>query len=59
LFYNLVGLPIPQESNSAIDRSLLSDQYNLPQERAKRIYWENLAFHAMDFTRKNKKVKKD
>jgi hypothetical protein len=26
------------------------------QQRAKRIYWENLAFHAADFNQKAKKV---
>ena len=25
------------------------------QQRGKRIYWENLAFHASDFNRKTKK----
>ena len=33
-------------------RSAADDQ----QQRAKRIYWENLAFHAADFNQKAKKV---
>jgi len=62
LFY-LVGLPPirryqDQLLNSPIDSSslLISTDKNNPQQRAKRIYWENLAFHAADFNQKAKKL---
>ncbi|CAF1573634.1 unnamed protein product [Rotaria sp. Silwood1] len=46
--------------DSTIDSSSLfkSSDQNIPheQQRMKRIYWENLAFHATNFNQKNKKV---
>jgi hypothetical protein len=42
--------------NTPIDSSSIpSDQDNF-QQRGKRIYWENLAFHASDFNQKAKKL---
>ncbi|CAF2656077.1 unnamed protein product [Rotaria sp. Silwood2] len=56
--------PIRQYQNrflvSTIDNPSLfiSSDQNIPHEkqRMKRIYWENLAFHAADFNRKPKKI---
>jgi hypothetical protein len=44
--------------NTPIDSSsiLISSDQDNPQQRGKRIYWENLAFHASDFNQKSKKV---
>jgi hypothetical protein len=60
-FYILVGHPMRryqhQLLDSPVDRSsvlVASDRGD--QHRAKRIYWENLAFHAADFNQKAKKV---
>jgi len=62
LFFCLVSLPVRRYQNqllkSPIDDSSLSissDKNNAPQ-RGKRIYWENLAFHAADFNQKAKKL---
>jgi hypothetical protein len=38
--------------------SISADQDDVQQQRAKRIYWENLAFHAADYNQKVKKTKK-
>jgi hypothetical protein len=49
------GLPIRRLSDSPIDSSsVLADD----QSRTKRIYWENLAFHATDYNQKAKKPKR-
>jgi hypothetical protein len=40
--------------DTLIDRSL--EPITDDQQRIKRIYWENLAFHAADFNQKAKKV---
>ena len=57
LFAILVGLPMrryqSQLVNTPIDSSSDHDQ---SQQRGKRIYWENLAFHASDFNQKAKKL---
>ncbi|CAF1026254.1 unnamed protein product [Rotaria sordida] len=58
----LSGLPSikkyqDQLLESPVDSSSLSvapDRYD--QQRTKRIYWENLAFHAADYNQKPKKV---
>ena len=45
--------------NSPIDNSPLpmpADQDDVQQQRGKRIYWENLAFHAADYNQKGRKV---
>lgn len=61
----LVSSPIGRYSPGLLDAaiydsstSMLSDSNNShEQHRSKRIYWENLAFHAADFNRKTKKSK--
>ncbi|CAF0824502.1 unnamed protein product [Rotaria sordida] len=53
----LLRLPIRQYQNTVLDSRidssplLMSSDQNDPdeQQRTKRIYWENLAFHAADF----------
>ncbi len=49
--HRLLDLPIDGSSLSAT-----SDSDDQSQQRAKRIYWENLAFHAADYNQKAKKV---
>jgi len=64
LFNILVGLPMRRYQNQLlnlpIDSSslLISSDKNNPQQqqRAKRIYWENLAFHAGDYNQKGKQL---
>jgi hypothetical protein len=63
LFNILVGLPMRRYQNQLlnvpIDSSSLlisSDKNNPQQQRAKRIYWENLAFHAGDYNQKGKQL---
>jgi hypothetical protein len=59
-----VGLPIRRHPHrlldAPIDGSSLSGSSDSDdqsqQQRAKRIYWENLAFHAADYNQKGKKV---
>lgn len=55
------GLSMRQYQNQLYDPS--TDSYTLftgpdrhDQQREKRIYWENLAFHAADYNQKPKKV---
>ncbi|CAF4747622.1 unnamed protein product, partial [Rotaria magnacalcarata] len=52
------GLPIRQYQDqlyqTPTDSLLASDRHD--QQRAKRIYWENLAFHAADYNQKPKKT---
>ncbi|CAF3801112.1 unnamed protein product [Rotaria sp. Silwood1] len=62
----LSGLPIRQYQDQLYDSPIDSlsllvvpdrhDQLQQQQQRAKRIYWENLAFHAADYNQKPKKV---
>ncbi|CAF2128545.1 unnamed protein product [Rotaria magnacalcarata] len=54
----LSGLPIRQYQDqlyqTPTDSLLASDRHD--QQHAKRIYWENLAFHAADYNQKPKKT---
>ncbi|CAF3001165.1 unnamed protein product [Rotaria socialis] len=57
----LFGLPIRQYQDQLYQRPAdslsalsVSDRHN--QQRTKRIYWENLAFHAADYNQKPKKT---
>ncbi|CAF2947101.1 unnamed protein product [Rotaria sp. Silwood2] len=60
----LSGLPIRQYQDQLFDSPidslsllLIPNRHNQQQQqRAKRIYWENLAFHAADYNQKPKKV---
>lgn len=59
--YILADVPIRQSQRQLIDSptdrlSLYLASDRLDQQRAKRIYWENLAFHATDYNQKPKKV---
>jgi hypothetical protein len=47
-------LDLPVDSLSVSGSSDSDDQSQ--QQRTKRIYWENLAFHAADYNQKGKKV---
>lgn len=51
------GLPVRRYRllNSPMN-DIPSDKDNPSPQRAKRIYWENLAFHAADFNQKAKKL---
>jgi hypothetical protein len=60
----LVGYPIRRYQRQLLDlpidslsvSSSLDSDDQLQQPRTKRIYWENLAFHAADYNQKGKKV---